>query len=48
MQRQRHDGDWPREALKGVFNHSTLIDYDNYRRIFPLWALSEYSAASRG
>jgi hypothetical protein len=25
----------------GVFNRTCLIDYDNYRRHFPLWALSE-------
>ena len=45
VRRQLPDGDWPREALKGVFNNSTLIDYDNYRRIFPLWALGRFKAA---
>ena len=45
VQRQRGDGDWPREALKGVFNRTTLIDYDNYRRIFPVWALAAYRQA---
>ena len=42
VQRQLPDGDWPREALKGVFNRTTLINYENYRRYFPIWALSDY------
>ena len=46
LRRQRDDGDWPREALKGVFNRTTLIDYDNYRRIFPLWALAAYQSST--
>ena len=46
MRRQQPDGDWPREALKGVFNRTTLIDYDNYRRIFPCWALAAYQRTS--
>ena len=44
VRRQQPDGDWPREALKGVFNRSTLINYEQYRRYFPLWALSAYRA----
>jgi squalene/oxidosqualene cyclase-like protein len=35
-------GGWPKEPLVGVFNRTCLIDYDNYRQYFPLWALSEY------
>lgn len=42
---QRDDGDWPREPLVGVFNKSTLIDYENYRRYFPIWALAEFERA---
>ncbi|MEM1007532.1 MAG: terpene cyclase/mutase family protein [Myxococcota bacterium] len=37
---QQPNGDWPREAMVGVFNKTTLINYENYRRYFPLWALS--------
>jgi len=37
--RQQPDGDWPREAMVGVFNKTTLINYENYRRYFPIWAL---------
>jgi lanosterol synthase len=35
-------GGWPKEPLVGVFNRTCLIDYDNYRQYFPVWALSEY------
>ncbi len=42
--RQLPDGDWPREAMVGVFNKTTLINYENYRRTFPVWALSLYLA----
>ncbi len=46
--RQQDDGDWPEEPLVGVFNASTLIDYENYRRYFPIWALAEYDRALTG
>ena len=42
--RQQLDGDWPREAMVGVFNRTALINYENYRRYFPLWALGLYAA----
>ncbi len=42
MRRQQEDGDWPEEPLVGVFNKTTLIDYENYRRYFPIWALAEW------
>jgi squalene/oxidosqualene cyclase-like protein len=41
--RQQPDGDWPREAMVGVFNRTTLINYESYRRTFPVWALSLYA-----
>jgi len=34
-------GQWPKQPLVGVFNRTCLIDYDNYRHYFPVWALSE-------
>jgi len=43
---QRPDGDWPEEPMVGVFNRSVLIDYPNYRRYFPIWALAEYEEAT--
>jgi squalene/oxidosqualene cyclase-like protein len=45
MAMQEQDGDWPRQSLCGVFNKTTLINYENYRRYFPLWALSDYGRA---
>ncbi|HOT45578.1 MAG TPA: terpene cyclase/mutase family protein [Spirochaetota bacterium] len=43
--RQMENGDWPRESLVGVFNKTALINYENYRRYFPLWALGLYRGA---
>jgi squalene/oxidosqualene cyclase-like protein len=47
INRQERDGSWARESLVGVFNRTCLINYDNYRHYFPLWALAEWSAAQR-
>lgn len=44
VERQQGDGDWPRQSLVGVFNKSALINYENYRRYFPIWALAEYAS----
>ena len=44
VSKQERDGGWAREALVGVFNRTCLINYDNYRHIFPLWALAEWDA----
>lgn len=43
MRQQQEDGSYPREPMVGVFNKTCLIDYDNYRHYFPLWALSEWA-----
>jgi squalene/oxidosqualene cyclase-like protein len=43
VSRQERDGSWARESLVGVFNRTTLINYDNYRHYFPLWALAQWS-----
>lgn len=45
---QRADGGWDREALSGVFNRNCAINYDNYRFVMPLWALSRYARLSPG
>jgi len=29
-----------------VFNKTALINYENYRRIFPIWALTRFAAAT--
>jgi squalene/oxidosqualene cyclase-like protein len=39
-QRQRSDGRWPDEHIAGVFNRTCAIQYDNYLKIFPVWALA--------
>ena len=47
MDRQASDGSWPRESLVGVFNRTCMINYDNYRLYFPLWALGEWASLER-
>jgi squalene/oxidosqualene cyclase-like protein len=47
IKRQMKNGDWPRESLVGVFNKTALINYENYRRYFPIWALGLYESALR-
>ena len=37
--RQRDDGSFPPEHIAGMFNKTCAIHYDNYLKIFPLWAL---------
>lgn len=39
--RQCQDGSFPAEGIAGVFNKTCAIHYDNYLKIFPLWALAE-------
>lgn len=39
---QNQDGSWKSPSMSGVFNKTCLINYDNYRHYFPVWALSEY------
>ena len=46
VDRQERDGSWARESLVGVFNRTCLINYDNYRHYFPLWALAEWTNRS--
>lgn len=41
---QRADGTWPAEHIAGMFNKTCAIHYDNYLKIFPLWALGEARA----
>ncbi len=43
MAKQAADGGWAREPLVGVFNRTCLINYDNYRHYFPLWAMGEWA-----
>jgi squalene cyclase len=45
--RQRTDGSYPDEKLAGVFNKTCGIQYDNYLKIFPFWALVEAERVQR-
>ena len=45
--RQRSDGSFPEEHIAGMFNKTCAIHYDNYLKIFPLWALGTLHAAPR-
>ena len=44
--RQQPDGSWPEERIAGVFNRTCAITYDNYLKIFPLWALAAYGRST--
>lgn len=46
--RQQPDGSWPEETIAGVFNRTCAITYDNYRKIFGLWALAAAEARLGG
>jgi len=48
VQRQQENGDWPMEPMAGVFNRSGAINYDNYRRYFPVRALANALEAGAG
>lgn len=39
---QRVDGDWPRQAVNGVFFGAAMLDYRLYHTYFPAWALARY------
>jgi squalene/oxidosqualene cyclase-like protein len=45
--RQGDDGSFPEEGIAGVFNKTCAIHYDNYLKIFPLWALAEAERCRR-
>jgi squalene cyclase len=46
VETQLASGDWPRQSLSGVFNKTALINYENYRRYFPIWALARFAEAA--
>lgn len=43
MAMQQPNGDWPQQAISGVFNHNCMITYANYR--CAVWARGEASFA---
>eukprot|EP01111_Echinosteliopsis_oligospora_P009944 TRINITY_DN3011_c0_g1_i1.p1 TRINITY_DN3011_c0_g1~~TRINITY_DN3011_c0_g1_i1.p1 ORF type:complete len:715 (+),score=199.90 TRINITY_DN3011_c0_g1_i1:34-2178(+) len=42
MSKQLPNGDYPQQAIIGVFNFNCMISYSNYKNIFPTWALARY------
>eukprot|EP01134_Creolimax_fragrantissima_P003456 CFRG3456T1 len=42
LSRQLDNGDWAPESLAGVFNKNCMIDYSNFKNIFPIWAIARY------
>jgi squalene/oxidosqualene cyclase-like protein len=47
IEQQREDGSYPPEHIAGMFNKTCAIHYDNYLKVFPLWALGEARAVWR-
>ncbi|MFE5563984.1 squalene/phytoene synthase family protein [Amycolatopsis japonica] len=43
---QLPDGGWEGDYLAGVFNGSAGMNYDAYRWVFPLWALSAFAGSA--
>ena len=31
--------------MTGIFNRTSCINYENYRRYFPIWALGAYASS---
>lgn len=47
LRTQLESGDWPHRFMVGVFNRTSMIRYDNYRRIFCLWALALFADVTK-
>ena len=43
MSMQQPNGEWPQQAIEGVFNKSCMISYPNYKFCFPIKALGMYA-----
>ncbi|MGY6216848.1 2,3-oxidosqualene cyclase [Methylolobus aquaticus] len=43
---QQPDGDWPRQAVNGVFFGAAMLDYRLYHTYFPAWALARHDRLS--
>lgn len=46
LARRLDDGTYPDENIAGVFNKTCAIHYDNYLKVFPVWAVAEYLRTS--
>ena len=45
--RQLPNGDWPEEAVAGVFFNTAMLHYRLYKNYFPIWALGLYENTLR-
>ncbi len=45
IEHQHADGNWPRQAVNGVFFGAAMLDYRLYHTYFPVWALTRYNCA---
>jgi lanosterol synthase len=45
-ERQLSNGDWPEEAVAGVFFNTAMLRYRLYKNYFPIWALGLYENRS--
>lgn len=43
LSQQQADGDWPKQAVNGVFFGAAMLDYRLYHCYFPVWALTRYT-----
>jgi len=43
LEQQQENGDWPRQAVNGVFFGAAMLDYRLYHTYFPVWALTRYA-----
>ncbi len=46
LSRRQPDGTYPDENIAGVFNKTCAIHYDNYLKVFPVWAIAAYRNAT--
>lgn len=45
---QLASGDWPRQAVNGVFFGAAMLDYRLYHTYFPVWAVTRYNKRQGG
>lgn len=48
LRAQEPNGGWRGDHLTGAMTRSSAMNYDGYRRVFPLWALSAVAKAQTG
>ena len=48
MAQQLDNGDWPKQAVNGVFFGAAMLDYRLYHIYFPAWALARYLNRTTG